>query len=122
MNKTALIVLVGILLLLGDSVLATPPDSIKVSFDTTGIGLMTVQIFHQVKNPATHFIYQVAVTLNGKLIIQQTIGKQFSNSEQVLVYELIDAKKGDKIDVTGTCNIMGKKTQEFIAPGAKIKQ
>ena len=120
MKKTTLLLIIGIMLLFGNLLFATPPDSIKMSFDSTGT-IMTARIFHVTKNPTLHLIAQVSVTLQGKPIIQQTIVKQFSNFEQDVIYQIVDAKKGDKISVTGQCSVMGKKTQEIIAPGPKIK-
>ena len=120
MKKTTLLLIIGIILLFSNFLFATPPDSIKVSFDSTGT-IMTAVIFHPTKNPTMHLIYQVLVTLNGKQIIQQTMARQYNNIEQTAVYQIIDIKKGDNIAVTGSCNIMGKKTQEFIAPEPKIK-
>ena len=120
MKKTTLLLIVGILLVFGDFLFATPPDSIKMSFDSTGT-IMTTRIFHVTKNPTLHLIAQVSVALQGKPIIQQTIAKQFSNTEQDVVYQIVDAKKGDKISVTGQCSVMGKKTQEVVAPGPKVK-
>jgi len=120
MKKTTLLLIIGIMLVFSNFLFATPPDSIKVSFDTTGT-IMITHIFHATKNPSVHFINQVSVTLQGKPIIQQTIAKQFSNTEQDVIYQIIDIKKGDNIAVTGSCNIMGKKTKEIIAPGPKIK-
>jgi hypothetical protein len=110
MTKISLAILIGILLLLSTNAFATPPDSIKMSFDSTGT-IMTARIFHNTKNLSVHYITLVTLQLNGKQIIQQTISRQFSKTEQDVVYEIIDAKKGDQIALTAQCILYGKKTE-----------
>ena len=101
------------ILFIGDVIFAHPPDSLKMSFDTTGT-IMTVRAFHSVKMPNTHFILQITVDLNGKQLITQNFSSQLNKNEQVVIYKIIDAKKNDKIGINAQCNIMGKKKETFI--------
>jgi len=101
------------ILFMSSVIFAHPPDSLKVSFDTTGT-IMTIRALHSVKTPNTHFILQITVDLNGKQLITQNFSSQVNKNEQVTIYKIIDAKKNDKIGITAQCNIMGKKKETFI--------
>ncbi len=100
------------ILLLSSVALAHPPDSLIMSFDSTST-VLTVRIFHTVKNTTNHLINDVAVNLNGKPMITQKFSSQLNKDEQVVIYKIIDAKANDKIAVTAKCNVMGKKTAEL---------
>ena len=89
------------------SALAHPPDSLSMRLDSTG--LLTINIFHPVKDQAKHYINKVLVELNGKTIIEQSLNSQTDKNVQDIIYKIIDAKAKDKIAVTAYCNITGKK-------------
>ena len=89
--------------------LAHPADSLLMSIDSNG--LLSIQIYHPVKDHAKHYINKVLVELNGKEIIQQSFKSQTDKTVQELIYKIIDAKENDKITVTAYCNITGKKKE-----------
>ncbi|MCX7667763.1 MAG: hypothetical protein N2Z84_02400 [Atribacterota bacterium] len=91
-------------------VLAHPPSNINITFDVE-TQVLRVAIPHGVSDPrGDHYIDKVVVSLNGKEIITQLIGSQYSSQEQVVLYQLIDAQKGDKIGVYAKCNKFGDRT------------
>ena len=92
-----------------------PPDSLQLGLDSAGT-VFSVKVFHPVKNPANHFIINIAVKVNGTEAVLQTYRGQFDKMVQEAVYMLINLKPLDKIEVTGVCSITGKKTAVFTAP------
>lgn len=91
---------------------AHPPDQIVASFNPEDKTL-TVIVTHRINNPASHYIKKVEVDLNGKEIIDQAITKQENNHSQRFSYIIPDASYGDKLAVTGYCNINGKLKEEL---------
>jgi len=89
--------------------MAHPADSLVMSIDSNG--LLSIQIYHPVKDHAKHYINKVTVELNGKEIIQQSFKSQTDKTVQELIYKIIDAKENDKITLTAYCNITGKKKE-----------
>jgi hypothetical protein len=107
-------VIAAILLFAGPA-LATPPDSIAVSLDSTH--LLSVDVHHPVKKwPSEHFIIRITVALNDKTVITQTFGSQTSQEWQSVWYQVNDAKPGDKIAVTAECSVLGKLTVNYVVP------
>lgn len=93
--------------------LAHPPSSINVTFDLE-TQVLRVAIPHGVPNPrGDHYIDKVVVSLNGQEVISQLIGSQYSPQEQVVLYQLIDAQKGDKIEVYAKCSKFGDRKVSF---------
>ena len=118
MKHSFLPIIIAMLGIFASGALANPPDSLRMNLDSTG--LLTVQVFHLVKDPAKHYITKVVVELNGKTIIQQSLSSQTDNKVQELIYKIIDAKVKDKIAVTANCNITGKK-KDILTVGEKSK-
>ncbi|MEN3189287.1 MAG: hypothetical protein ABDK94_10995, partial [Atribacterota bacterium] len=70
--------------------------------------VLRVSIPHGVSDPkGNHYIDKVVVSLNGKEVITQFLSSQYSPQEQVVLYQLIDAKKGDTIEVYAKCSKFG---------------
>jgi len=107
MKHSFLPIIIAMLGIFISGALAHPPDSLRLSLDSTQ--LLTIQVFHPVKNPVKHYINKVVVDLNGKTIIEQSLSSQTDNKVQELIYKIIDAKVKDKITVTANCNITGRK-------------
>lgn len=92
---------------------AHPPSAINITFDAE-TKILRISIPHGVPDPqGDHYIDKVVVWLNGKEIITQLIASQYSPQEQVVLYQLIDAKKGDKIDVYANCSKFGDRKASF---------
>jgi desulfoferrodoxin (superoxide reductase-like protein) len=99
--------------------MAHSPKSVELEYDSDA-QILNVIITHSVNNAAQHYIYKVVVDLNGKKIIEQTFKRQDDNEIQKVMYRVIDAQEGDKISVTASCNISGKKKVDLIvAPMVK---
>ena len=109
MKHSILPIIFAILCIFVTGSMAHPADSLVMSIDSNG--LLSIQIYHPVKNQAKHYINKVTVELNGKEIIQQSFKSQTDKTIQDLVYKIIDAKENDKITVTTYCNITGKKKE-----------
>jgi hypothetical protein len=105
----------AVLLLAITQLLATPPDSINLSFDSSS-HILSVRIFHPTRNVATHHIAGVAVALNQAPIITQKINTQTDQNEQDVAYTIIDAQPADKLSLTATCSVFGKMTVTLDVP------
>jgi hypothetical protein len=99
-----------ILVILGSVglVFGHPPKKVDGEFDLES-HLLKVVVSHDSKDAVKHFINEIEVKLNGKEIIEQEFGSQQDRSVQEVVYKIIDAKAGDKIEIVAGCNISGKK-------------
>jgi desulfoferrodoxin (superoxide reductase-like protein) len=115
MKHLTKLTMVGLFFLSASVLFGTPPDSLQLNLDSSGT-MLSVKVFHPTRNTANHFIKTIDVTLNGNQIIQQNYDCQFNQEVQEAVYKLINLKAGDKIEVTGTCNIYGKKTGLYTVP------
>ncbi len=109
MKHSILPIIIAILCIFIASSMAHPADSLVMSIDSNG--LLSIQIYHPVKDHAKHYINKVTVELNGKEIIQQSFKSQTDKTVQELIYKIIDAKENDKITLTAYCNITGKKKE-----------
>ncbi len=91
---------------------AHPPSDIKITYDAK-TKIITAVIYHNVSNPAGHYINKVDVGLNGKEIIEHRISQQDNNTTQTVSYLIPDAKAGDSISVEAYCSISGKLEKEI---------
>ncbi|MCX5697442.1 MAG: hypothetical protein NTU54_05700 [Candidatus Omnitrophica bacterium] len=105
MKKIALL-LTFIFLAVSTIAYAHPPRDIKITFDP-GTKMLQAVIYHDVANPANHYIKKVDVSLNGKGIIEHTLSRQDNFNTQTVTYLIPDAKDGDVLAVEGYCNISG---------------
>ena len=116
MRFASVAVMVCLLLLAFSAAYAHAPNNADLEFDLDE-QLLKVRVQHQVKDAAKHYVSQVIVELNGKKVIEQTLGSQESLAGEKLVYRITDAGVGDTIAVTAICNISGKKKASIkIAP------
>jgi len=93
---------------------AHPPSDIKITFDPATKMLEAI-IFHDVNNPAQHFIKKVDIGLNGHEVVSQSISRQDNNESQTVRVLIPDAKIGDVLSVEGYCSISGKLEKELKA-------
>jgi len=101
-------------LFLGGGAFAHPPSSIVLSFDYD-TQILNITVPHGVSNPqGDHYIDFLTVSLNGKEIITQQFFSQAEGREQVALYKIVDAKKGDTIQVYARCNKFGDKKEALI--------
>lgn len=95
--------------LLAGSAWAHPPKDVILEF-ATDTQMLTVNAPHDTKDATKHFVGAIQVDLNGEKIIEQKMKSQITAAEGKAHFWIHDAKIGDTITVTATCNIAGKKS------------
>lgn len=106
MKKVFLSIIFMVMVLANLSAYAHPPSDIIISYDTQTKVLHAV-IMHNTMNTVKHYIKQVEVALNDKVIITQMFSLQGNNVSQDVTYLVPDAKAGDKLSVDADCNLSG---------------
>jgi hypothetical protein len=91
---------------------AHPASAVRLEFDSAA-HLLKVDVMHDTKNPAAHYIQTVSVRLNGREIVKQEFASQEDSIHQTAAYKIIDAKPGDNIEVMTVCNVFGKKKESI---------
>jgi desulfoferrodoxin (superoxide reductase-like protein) len=114
-GSARLAVIALLLTIAAGQLLASPPDSIRLSFDTTSHTL-SVAVFHTSRNISAHHINKITVALDDKLVITQEFASQTSNTEQDASYTIIDAGPNTKLTVDAFCNIYGQGTETLVIP------
>ncbi|MBN1383504.1 MAG: hypothetical protein JW983_01310 [Elusimicrobia bacterium] len=109
--KKFLVLMLGLFFLTGQ-VYAHPPSDLKIEYDIN-TKILSVEIIHNVKNPERHFVRDIKVYLNGKIIVTQFFKSQGDKKIQKCIYTVIDAKPGDEIKIEAECNFVGKKNKVF---------
>lgn len=109
------------ILLLSVSLFAHPASNMTLTFDPVE-HILTISIDHAVKNPKDHFIKEIVVKLNNKVIITQKFQSQDNTLNASAIYKIIDANIGDYISVTSKCNKFGKKTKKIKIHNLDIKK
>jgi hypothetical protein len=95
-------------LMLAGAGLAHPSKDVQLDFNADNHMLM-VMAAHDTKDPAKHFVGTIQVDLNGEKVIDQKFKSQPTADMQMGHYLINDAKIGDTLTITATCNIAGKK-------------
>jgi desulfoferrodoxin (superoxide reductase-like protein) len=108
MKRLTLLTMAIVIVLLAGTVLAHPPKDVRVEFDPDSKILM-VTAYHDTKDATKHYVGLIEVELNGEKIIEQKFKAQIASDVQKAQYWINDAKLGDELAVTATCNIAGKK-------------
>ncbi len=106
-------IVTALLLLVTMPLFAHPPKNVTSEFDYD-TKILSVVIQHSVNNVSKHYMKKVVVEVNGKKHIEQTFTRQMDGEEHEVLYKMVDVDEGDKITVTGYCNISGKKRSELI--------
>jgi desulfoferrodoxin (superoxide reductase-like protein) len=86
---------------------ATPPQDVKVSYDSNSHSLK-VTITHKTLSQNFHYIKYVTIMKNGTIISNNKYGNQ-PNPEMFTYTYNLPAVEGDLLEVTATCNIFGSK-------------
>ncbi len=102
-------------LVIFETAVAHPPSKIILDFYSE-THILKVAINHAVEDPVKHFIKEVTVKLNGNEIITQEFITQYRRVDQETQFLIHDAKPGDEIEVTASCNIFGKKAEKIKLP------
>jgi hypothetical protein len=108
------------LLVVGGSIIITPvaahpPSDMTLTYNELSKDLQ-VTITHRVPNPQEHYIKEVAVTINGKIVNDSIYTSQPAPDTFTYTYP-IDTKPGDEIAVTATCVLAGSLTRQLYNTG-----
>lgn len=104
-KASAVILFLGLVLNAG-IVFAHPAKDTLLSFDNK-TATLNVSILHDSRDNKKHFIDDIDVSVNGKVVIKQSFKSQADNKKQDVSYVLIDVKPGDEIAVKSECNLGG---------------
>lgn len=90
---------------------AHPASDMNVSYDLENQTL-DVSITHYVSDSQSHFIENITIRKNDKIIDIKLYSSQPTNSSFVYTYD-VNASKGDKIEVFSDCNLGGSLTEQI---------
>jgi hypothetical protein len=93
---------------------ATPPSEIAVNYDKT-TNQLSVTITHPVDDPATHYIRNVKVDINGRIVIDNDYKSQPAKDVFTYTYP-VPVNAGDTVRVTATCNLAGSQEKVLTIP------
>lgn len=88
------------------------PKTVTLAFDVK-TGSLNVDVRHPVKNPENHYIKQIRISLNGKMVQEENYSSQKTAEGHTAAFVLKDARAGDQIMVRATCNKFGSKKAEI---------
>ena len=100
---------------------AHPPSDISAEYDTLEQTLK-ITVDHSVKYTNKHYVNKIEILANGEKKIEQLSTKQNNEASQNYIFKLIDAKMGDTLNITASCNISGKKRVYFLLTPGKLEQ
>jgi sulfur carrier protein ThiS len=86
-------------------VAAHPPSDMTVTYHEL-LKDLSVSITHTVPNPGEHYIKEVTVAINGKVVNDSRYTSQPAPDTFTYTYP-IDTVSGDEISVTATCSLTG---------------
>jgi hypothetical protein len=84
---------------------ATPPSDITVNYDKT-TSQISVTITHVTPDPTTHYIRNVKININGRVVIDRDYTSQPTKDTFTYTYP-VPVNAGDTVRVTATCNLAG---------------
>ncbi|MFA5321501.1 MAG: hypothetical protein WC373_02415 [Smithella sp.] len=87
---------------------ADAPKDVKVEYDS-GTQTLAVTITHKSSFPGFHHIKTVEIKKNSAVISTTNYDTQPKEVPFTYTYK-VEAAKGDKLEVTATCNLSGSKT------------
>ena len=92
-------------------VLATPPMSLKLSYNGTS-GILNVTVTHPTLFPSSHYIAFIDIKNRGRTVKSITCTSQPTKTSFTYSYP-VAACEGDIIEVTATCSFFGSKTSSL---------
>jgi len=90
---------------------ATPPSAMSLAYDANA-RLLSVTITHASANTVVHYIKEVSVSLNGKVINDSHYTTQPDPSMWTYTYP-VNAEPGDVLSATATCSLFGSATRNI---------
>ena len=115
MKRIRLLLILGFIFTQSAVLMAHPPSKIILEFNAE-TSILKIEMPHAVKEISEHFINKVEVKINGKEILKQEFLTQQDPEKQTVLYQIHDAKSGDKLEVTAHCNVFGKKKETLQIP------
>ena len=110
---------VMLLIMLALPVTAHPPAQVSLAYDSQNQSL-NVTTTHVVSNPASHYVFKIAVQKNGEQVLTKEYTSQLTSSTFTYIY-LINATKGDVLKATDYCIIAGSRSAEItVVEDAKL--
>lgn len=94
---------------------AHPPSDMTLAYNERS-GDLQVTITHTVPNPQEHYIKEVTVAVNGKIVNDSFYTGQPAAGTFTYTYPL-DTEPGDEIAVTATCVLAGSLTRQLYNTG-----
>lgn len=94
---------------------AHPPSDMTLTYNELS-GDLQVTITHRVPNLQEHYIKEVTVTINGKIVNDSFYTSQPAPDTFTYTYP-IDTKPGDEIAVTASCVLTGSLTRQLYNTG-----
>ncbi len=115
--KSVLIAVLAVIFILTavQSSFANAPKNVVLEYDAASQTL-SVAITHPSAAPGWHYIKTVAIKKNGTEASNNTYERQPDTDTYTYTYK-VEAKAGDKIEVTATCSLFGHKTVEMTVGG-----
>ncbi len=102
---------VMLLIMLALPVTAHPPAQVSLAYDSQNQSL-NVTTTHVVSNPASHYVFKIAVQKNGEQVLTKEYTSQPTSSTFSYDYP-INATKGDVLKATAYCSIAGSRSGEI---------
>lgn len=94
---------------------AHAPSRMETNYDPV-TSAVSVVVYHDVKDPKTHYIKKISVLVNGAEVIQDEYSQQSNNMNQPAVYEYPDLNPGDVVTLKASCNIAGSASADVVVP------
>ena len=98
-------------LLLAPGAGATPPSAMSLHYDRNA-GLLSVTITHATLDVRTHYIREVAVSLNGQMLNDSHYTSQPDPDTFTYTFPVV-AHPGDVLEATATCNLIGSASRSI---------
>lgn len=110
--KLKYFILLILMLLYSNGIYAHPPEKISLEFNKE-THILKVVMQHPVEDAGKHIVNKITVKMNGNEAVTQKFTVQLNKEKQEAVFLIPGLKSGDKIEVTATCNVFGKKKETF---------
>jgi glucose/arabinose dehydrogenase len=108
-----------LLIMLAMPVTAHPPAQVSLAYDSQNQSL-NVTTTHVVSNPASHYVFKIAVQKNGEQVLTKEYTSQPTSSTFSYDYP-VNATKGDVLKATTYCIIAGSRSGEItVVEDAKL--
>lgn len=106
-------------------IFAHPPSNIIITYDNANDSINVV-VKHNIldskeKDPNTHYINSIDLTINGKAIKTNTFTKQDTVEEQTTTFDKLnlDKNKDNEIEIEAYCSISGEKNSSIVVKSMK---